>query len=593
MLNFKLFYLRNQINSLLKTPMLYALLINILIRIPYFPHAQGSDAFVVAWMAQAIKEGFIEAWIIHPLSIFGLYPYSFYPIGGPFILSLIFRMGFDIDDALFLFSFLFMMISLITTYYLGKLIFSNEKLSIFFFVVFYTTSPIFLRYTYWTATVRGPFMAILPLTLFFLLKITKEFNLRNIIGLFVSIVILAFMHRLIILYPIYIISLFLAIILFKMNFLSKKYLPVYLISYFCAFIFGILVFPINPRITAEFILNNDSIIGVAWNLMIDYALKFGIISLFSVWGFINQFFINESDKNEAIIRKFFLILGLFLIFISPISIYTSIILLPWIGYYAILGLKSILALQLGWIKYLIGILPSFFGLFYFLIVADLPIHLISAIILALGSLIIIIIKQRKISEVKNDFFLILCIAIIIFSKTSTDGLIISSNFPFNYISDDEFIIAKYLEKYNSKQEIIAVYHSLVARRIQAIGSQPVISPKNYAANLYFGWISAEEIHEKTIFDISQVLKLGVGIPFITNRTIPENDMFYYASRSDLRDIRGLERVYALGIRYVVISNLIFEELNPNLLLFTSVLEMGVLRAETRYLKLYEIPEIHV
>ncbi|MFX0121922.1 MAG: hypothetical protein ACFE9A_21225, partial [Candidatus Hodarchaeota archaeon] len=445
MLNLNYVYWRNRINTFLKTPMLYALVINILIRIPYFPHAQGSDAFVVAWMAQAIKEGFIEAWSIHPLSMFGLYPYSFYPIGGPFILSLIFRMGFNIDDALFLFSFLFMMISLITTYYLGKIIFANEKLSIFFFVVFYTTSPIFLRYTYWTATVRGPFMAILPLTLYFLLKISKEFNMKNIIGLFVSIVILAFMHRLIILYPIYIISLFLAIILFKINILKKKYLPIYLISYLCAFIFGIIVFPINPRITAEFILNNDSIIGVAWNLMIDYAIKFGIISLFSVWGFINQFFINDSDRNYVTIRKFFLILGLFLIFISPISIYTSTILLPWIGYYAILGLKSVLTWQFGWIKYLIGILPFFFGLLYFFFVVDLPIHLISAIILAVGTFLLIIIKKGNCSKINNNFFIILCISIIIFSKTSTDGLIVASrDFPFNYISEDEFKISKYL-----------------------------------------------------------------------------------------------------------------------------------------------------
>ena len=587
MLSLKRTEWRNRITSIIQAPMFYALLINILIRIPYFPHAQGSDAFVVAWMAQAIQEGFIDAWIINPLSIFGLYPYSFYPIGGPFILSIFFIMGFSVDSALFLYSYLFMFVSIVTTYYLGKLIFSNDRLCTFFFVVFYTTSPVFLGYTYWTATVRGPFAAVLPLTLYFLLKLIKEFNVKNIIYFLVSIVILALMHRLIIIYPIFLLSLGCAILLIKVNFLKRRLLPIYLFSYLCAFIIGILVFPISLRITTEFLLKNDSIIGVAWNLAIDYALKFGIISLLAIWGFFNQFSFSESDNTEMTIQMFFLVLGFFLVFVTPISIYTSTLLLPWFGYFAVFGLKSIIKRQLKWIKYLLGIFPSFFGLLYSCIIIVLPIHLFTAALLAIASTLKITIKSNNNHlERINPFFVILCFSIVIFSRISVDGLIVSGYYPFNYVSEDEFIIAEYLEKYNSRQEIIVVYNGLVARRIQAISFQPVLRPINYAASVYYGWISVEEIQNNTVFDFSQLIR--VGIPFMTNCSFPE-DLFYYVSSLDLRIKENINAIHNARIRYVITNNPNTGDSIPKSPLFTSIHKYGVLRVETRYLCLYEIP----
>ncbi|MFX0044054.1 MAG: hypothetical protein ACFE8L_14160 [Candidatus Hodarchaeota archaeon] len=589
MLNFKSFYLQNRIDSLLKTPMLYALVINILIRIPYFPHAQGDDAFVVAWMAQAIQEGFIDAWIIHPLSIFGLYPYSFYPIGGPFILSMIFNLGFNIETAFLIFSYLFAFISLVTTYYLGKLIFPDDQLSIFFLVVFYTTSPFFLGYTYWTATVRGPFTAILPLTLYFLLKLISELNVKNILGFFGSFVLLALMHRLIILYPIFIISFICAILLIKVNLPKQKALPIFFLLYIFAFFLGILILPINPWEVTEFIFNNDSIIGIAWNLAIDYALKFGIISLLVLWGFFKQFSINELEAPEPKIHLFFLFLGLLLVFISPISTYATTVLLPWFGYYAVLGLKSIQMWKFKRLKYLIGIFPFFFGLFYSLIVVDLPIHLLGALILAIVTILVIMIKPSKNIHWNKDFYLILCTSIFIFSKFSTDGLVISSDFPFNYVSDDEFIIAEYLEKNNGDKEIIVSYDALIARRIQAISFQPVLRPINYPANLYYGWISIEKIRNETVFDISQLLRLDVGIPFNSNLILPEN-LFYNISHLNLKNSENIDKILDVGIRYIISNNPISGNSTQQSTLFTSISEVGILRVETRYLRLYEVPD---
>lgn len=579
---------RNRVLLIIEKPILYALLINILIRIPYFPHARGDDAFIVAWMAQAIQEGSIDPWTTNLLSLFGLYPYSVYPIGGLVILSIFFKIGLNIDLAFFLFSFLFTCISVVTTYYLGKLIFANDKLCTFFFVVFYTTSPVFLGLTYWTATLRGPFAAILPLTLYFLLKLKNEINARNIIYFIVSFILLALMHGLIIFFPVYFLSFGCAVLLSKFNILIKKFLPIFLISYICAFIIGISFLPINPGETVEFLLSNDSIVGIAWNLSVDYALKFGIISLLAVWGFLNQFSFNESDNKEMTVQAFFLVLGLFSMFLVNITTYTSIILIPWLGYFAAIGLKSILKWQLECLKYLIGIIPSFFGFLYSIVVIVLPIHLIFAALLAVISIIEMVITAKKKNQKRNvHFYVILCYTVIIFSRISVDGLITSRGFPFNYVSEDEFIVSEYLKKYNSNQEIIIVYDDLVARRIQAIGFQPVLLPGNYPANLHYGWISPEEIYDETIFDLSELMKSG--IPFKIRTAYRENKMFSRVVYLDLRDKKSFETVNNTRIRYIVTSNPPIDYSTQKWLLFSSVLEIGVLRVESRYLRLYEIP----
>ena len=584
---------RNRISSTFKQPILYAFLINIIIRIPYFPHAQGDDAFVVAWMAQAIHDGFIDVWIINPLSIFGFYPYSFYPIGGPLILSIFFKIGLDVDSAFFSFSFLFMCISLVTSYYLGKLIFPNDKLYTFLFVVFYTTSPIFLRFSYWTASLRGPFLAILPLVLYFNLKLIKEFNRKNIMCLLGSIILLGLMHRLVILYPIYLLSLVCAILLIRYNYLEQKTLRFYLLSYFLIFIHGIIFFPIDPRKTSEFILGNDTLIGVAWNLTIDYVLRLGFIFLLALWGFVTQFSIDNSNEKEMIIHTFFIVLGGISLFFAPFSLYTSLIALPWFTYFGILGTKSLMKWQLKWVKWMIGILPTFFGLLYSVVIIILPIHLLGAALLAIASIIGIIKKPKK-SHSKRiiQFYVILCFTIIIISRISVDGLINSADFPYNYTSEDEFIIADYLKIYNSKKEITLVYHYAVARRIQAICFQPTLFPANYPASVYYDWISIEEIQDKTVLDFSELITSGTL--FAMNYSFPEksySDVLFF----DLRENNRFEFINNLSIRFIVTDNIPsgywFREYGKSKVpLLISIVEMGILRLETRYLRLYEISD---
>ena len=68
---------------------IFIILFSILIRIPLNQYPFGNDEFEIYWSAQALKYNFsyyLKTVIIHPLSIFGFYPQSHYPIGIIFFL---------------------------------------------------------------------------------------------------------------------------------------------------------------------------------------------------------------------------------------------------------------------------------------------------------------------------------------------------------------------------------------------------------------------------------------------------------------------------------------------------------------------------
>ncbi len=584
---------RNQIISILKHPLFLILIINTAIRIPYFTQPQGDDAFIVIWLAKVIQNGYLDVWLIDPLSFFGFNQYSFYPIGGILVLSFFFLIGFSFQASMFCFSFLFMLISILTTYQLGKIIFSKNRIGCLLFVFFYTTSPIFLRFTYWTSSLRGPFLAILPLTLYFLFKLVKDFTIKNSLYFLLSTILLALMHRLVIIYPIYLLAIILGIAINKWNLLKPKYLPIFFSAYLCSFIIGIMIFPIDSRKTTEFLLSNSTLLGVAWNLMIDYMLRIGLISLISIVGFISQFFSIKGTGTNSLVNSFFLSVGFFFALTSPFSLYNSLIILPWFSYYSAAGINVLLNWRRQWIKDLIGFIPVLFCFLYSFIVIALPFHFIISLIIALVSAFKIIrnqhINQRRI---RNLFYFILCSSIILFTRVSVDGLIVSGDFPFNYVSNDEIIIAEYLKENNLKQEISFVYDNAVARRIQGICFQPVLFPLNYPANAYYGWISIEEIKNETTFDFSLLAKSG--IPFNVNFDSPE---IYYRNllQLDLRDEGNLDIIRNNSVRFIITdtptSGYWFTEYNKiQVPLFVSIVDVGILRVETQYLRLYEIPQ---
>ena len=72
---------------------LIIVLLSILLRIPRVPGIIGNDAFVILWMARMVSEGNFINWTLSPLSLVGMYPFSFYPIGVTLILGSLMSLG--------------------------------------------------------------------------------------------------------------------------------------------------------------------------------------------------------------------------------------------------------------------------------------------------------------------------------------------------------------------------------------------------------------------------------------------------------------------------------------------------------------------
>lgn len=137
------------------------LIINLLLRIPRVDSIRGSDAFTVLWMGRFVSEGYYAIWSLTPISIFGLCPFSDYPIGIPLLIGLFLNLGLSYETTVLIISLLSTIIGTVGAFELGNEILKDHELSLVF-TLFYSLSPIFIRFTYFTISIRGPLLAVLP-----------------------------------------------------------------------------------------------------------------------------------------------------------------------------------------------------------------------------------------------------------------------------------------------------------------------------------------------------------------------------------------------------------------------------------------------
>ena len=335
------------------------ILINLLLHLPRSSHMQGNDAYVVVWMAKAMSNGWYESWTINPMSIFGYYPYSSYPAGGVFILSLLFRIGFSMDLAVYIYSIIFMFVGIVSSYYLGKILFKEDKNTVYWFVLFFTLSPLFIDFTNWTCSLRGPFLSILPLALYFILKFLEAPSIKNFIFVIISSVVLLSMHALLVGYSIYLATALIVIVLPKIkNLIFRKKLKeilknkrvsilIILVFYLTFFVLSLKflgakgwVFNYVTKETAIVQNINGNVFFIISLLAYTYVFYgFGILSIIFVFGFFLQFNKSSNLMNSKLHKNFFITAGFFVSIIIPFMDYAPLFILPWICYYSAISIK--------------------------------------------------------------------------------------------------------------------------------------------------------------------------------------------------------------------------------------------------------------
>lgn len=173
------------------------LALNIVLRIPWSPHGEDVVDSTFVWsLANSISSlGYIK-WALHPLSFFGLYPLS-YPSAAPVVLSVTSQLtGVDMEYTILAYGIFLSVLGMFGSYVMAMKI-RSDYLFAFITSFVFSTAPVFVEYTRWTATSRNLFLALFPLFLWAAFWYNKKENYINkqILLIIILLVTLGATHR--------------------------------------------------------------------------------------------------------------------------------------------------------------------------------------------------------------------------------------------------------------------------------------------------------------------------------------------------------------------------------------------------------------
>lgn len=182
-------------------------------------YAHGFDSFVAIWEAKLILHGEYFKNGFSFFDLFGLTPISGYPIGMLLILCFFLLITSEnIFVTILIFDFIFTIIFIVSSYYLANNLELNKS-SKFFFVMILTSLPNIFAFSYYQASARYPFFALLPFVLAFLLRFNKERKIKYLIFAIIISILLNLFHRMAIMVFVII---FLSILLFILDKITKR-----------------------------------------------------------------------------------------------------------------------------------------------------------------------------------------------------------------------------------------------------------------------------------------------------------------------------------------------------------------------------------
>lgn len=174
------------------------LALNLIIRLPVAPHELGSDSLFIHTLSQAICSTSYAAWLLSPLSFFGLYPYS-YASGLPHILAIAsLTTDLNMEWTIYCSSFIFGLFGVVASFLLAGEF--NRHFSFRYLVaLLFTLSPLTIVFTLWTASARGIFFMVVPLFVWCLLRWYERRSYRYGLILAILFLTLATLHKMFVL----------------------------------------------------------------------------------------------------------------------------------------------------------------------------------------------------------------------------------------------------------------------------------------------------------------------------------------------------------------------------------------------------------
>lgn len=161
------------------------IILNIVLRIPSIPHEKGSDSFFIHTLSNSVTTFGTANWWAHWLSIFGLYPYS-YASSIPFSLSGVAQTtgltGVQMENTILLYCIFLGLFSIFVAYVFAGAIY-NDFLFKYLMALVFSISQGVMIFSTWEISARGPFIILLPLFIFLILKKIHNFKKLTLIGL--------------------------------------------------------------------------------------------------------------------------------------------------------------------------------------------------------------------------------------------------------------------------------------------------------------------------------------------------------------------------------------------------------------------------
>ena len=305
------------------------LLLICIIRYPNAPNEIGWDSFRTHDLSNIIlNEGYVK-WSVNPLSIFGLYPYS-YASAVPILLAEITAVThISMTKIILLFSIFTGILGFFSAYLMAGVFKNNRffQLTVGFSFSFFL---LFVNLTTWTVSTRALYIALVPFFLYLLLKLIHTKKIKFLILLSLLFIILALIHHMYILVVMFIAAIIITSIYFfwikNIAFFQRyeKYMPwIFIPIFFLLFFLPFIIKFTFASYFNDFRLNNEFIKNLYF-VVIRYARDIGILGILVLIGFISILF-----KKEKRYLDYYIIFCMLLItpFLSATT-YTPTFIMP-------------------------------------------------------------------------------------------------------------------------------------------------------------------------------------------------------------------------------------------------------------------------
>lgn len=554
--------------------------------ISHYPTIYGKDAFQVIWMANALKNGALfseNSWLISPLSYFGYFPFSHWPVGVPMVLAFLMAIlefvslgVFGIAETIMIFDIILIIIIYKSAKNLANIIF-KENWARFIFLSTTLLSQYILNTVIMTVSTRIVITIVMMILLNLNIQILKKTNkkFKNILFIFISLFIGLLAHRLWIISLISVIVMIFVLFIIRYDIFVKIsiffIIPLCIIAFFVGL--DVLYFlefnflsRLDPSQTFSAVIDENSLLGLSVLLTWFYTWETGLIIIFFPIGVIITLYEialsykkkedNTSFKyNPQLIKKYYLILFILpFSFLLPETFYSIVVFFPLLIIFSVYGIVyfkkyiSNYSERLSWI--VLAVLLSISTAYSFIKVeVSVEINLWFVYLLIFVSLFLILsiflLKKYNFLDLRNitlDFQnlkkgvwnIILIISIIIFSITTIEtnraGLVYSP-YPWenSYLTGEEIEIIKFFETEEINGLIFTI--GITSTRFSGIGFLPAFH--NYSSiglDLWYNLISPDVVLQNTFFSFS-IFKIFTLDFFEMNMSWSESNPLWILSRS--------------------------------------------------------------